>query len=109
MKNNLKKIGLIMGSISDYEKMKPAIDLCEEMGVSYEAHVYSAHRTPEALNTFLTEGKEHLGVIIAAAGKAAHLAGVIASHTTLHPPWTDWTLCFQRCRCRREYRLQQWQ
>ena len=42
MKNNLKKIGLIMGSISDYEKMKPAIDLCEEMGVSYEAHVYSA-------------------------------------------------------------------
>lgn len=83
MKNNLKKIGLIMGSISDYEKMKPAIDLCEEMGVSYEAHVYSAHRTPEALNTFLTEGKEHLGVIIAAAGKAAHLAGVIASKTTL--------------------------
>ena len=83
MKNNLKKIGLIMGSISDYEKMKPAIDLCEEMGVSYEAHVYSAHRTPEALNTFLTEGKEHLGVIIAAAGKAAHLAGVIASHTTI--------------------------
>ena len=83
MKNNLKKIGLIMGSISDYEKMKPAIDLCEEMGVSYEAHVYSAHRTPEALNTFLTEGKEHLGVIIAAAGKAAHLAGVIASRTTL--------------------------
>lgn len=83
MKNNLKKIGLIMGSISDYEKMKPAIDLCEEMGVSYEAHVYSAHRTPEALNTFLIEGKEHLGVIIAAAGKAAHLAGVIASHTTI--------------------------
>lgn len=83
MKNNLKKIGLIMGSISDYEKMKPAIDLCGEMGVSYEAHVYSAHRTPEALNTFLTEGKEHLGVIIAAAGKAAHLAGVIASKTTL--------------------------
>ena len=83
MKNNLKKIGLIMGSISDYEKMKPAIDLCEEMGVSYEAHVYSAHRTPEALNTFLTEGKEHLGVIIAAAGKAAHLPGMCAALTPL--------------------------
>ena len=49
MKNNLKKIGLIMGSINDYEKVEPAVDLCKEMGVDCMAHVYSAHRTPEAL------------------------------------------------------------
>ena len=83
MKNNLKKIGLIMGSISDYEKMKPAIDFLKEFDISYEVHVYSAHRTPEALQEFLAKEEDNLGVIIAAAGKAAHLAGVIASHTTI--------------------------
>lgn len=83
MKNNLKKIGLIMGSINDYEKIEPAVDLCKEMGVDCMAHVYSAHRTPEALQEFLAKEEDNLGVIIAAAGKAAHLAGVIASKTTL--------------------------
>ena len=83
MKNNLKKIGLIMGSINDYEKVEPAVDLCKEMGVDCMAHVYSAHRTPEALQEFLAKEEDNLGVIIAAAGKAAHLAGVIASKTTL--------------------------
>ena len=83
MKNNLKKIGLIMGSINDYEKAEPAVDLCKEMGVDCMAHVYSAHRTPEALQEFLAKEEDNLGVIIAAAGKAAHLAGVIASKTTL--------------------------
>ena len=83
MKNNLKKIGLIMGSINDYEKAEPAVDLCKEMGVDCMAHVYSAHRTPEALQEFLAKEEDNLGVIIAAAGKAAHLAGVIASRTTL--------------------------
>lgn len=83
MKNNLKKIGLIMGSINDYEKVEPAVDLCKEMGVDCMAHVYSAHRTPEALQEFLAKEEDNLGVIIAAAGKAAHLAGVIASHTTI--------------------------
>lgn len=83
MKNNLKKIGLIMGSINDYEKVEPAVDLCKEMGVDCMAHVYSAHRTPEALQEFLVKEEDNLGVIIAAAGKAAHLAGVIASKTTL--------------------------
>ena len=83
MKNNLKKIGLIMGSINDYEKVEPAVDLCKEMGVDCIAHVYSAHRTPEALQEFLAKEEDNLGVIIAAAGKAAHLAGVIASKTTL--------------------------
>ena len=76
-KNNLKKIGLIMGSINDYEKAEPAVNLCKEMGVDCMAHVYSAHRTPEALQEFLTKEEDNLGVIIAAAGKAVAADDVI--------------------------------
>ena len=74
---------ILQKNINDYEKAEPAVDLCKEMGVDCMAHVYSAHRTPEALQEFLAKEEDNLGVIIAAAGKAAHLAGVIASKTTL--------------------------
>jgi len=73
-----------MGSDSDLEVMRPAIKTLAEFGIEYEAHVISAHRTPDRAASFAREAKEKgFGVIIAAAGKAAHLAGVLAAHTTL--------------------------
>lgn len=80
----MKKVGIIMGSDSDLPKVKPAIDKLREFDVPCEVHVYSAHRTPEAARDFSVSAKENgFGVIIAAAGKAAHLAGAIAANTTL--------------------------
>ena len=80
----MKKVGIIMGSDSDLPKVKPAIDKLREFGVPCEVHVYSAHRTPEAARDFSVNAKKNgFGVIIAAAGKAAHLAGAIAANTTL--------------------------
>lgn len=73
-----------MGSDSDFETLRPAFRTLSEFGVEYEAHVISAHRTPERASRFASEAKANgFGVIIAAAGKAAHLAGVLAAHTTL--------------------------
>ncbi|HHW24385.1 MAG TPA: 5-(carboxyamino)imidazole ribonucleotide mutase [Bacillota bacterium] len=78
------KVAVIMGSDSDLEVMRPAIKTLAEFGIEYEAHVISAHRTPDRAASFAREAKEKgFGVIIAAAGKAAHLAGVLAAHTTL--------------------------
>ena len=80
----MKKVGIIMGSDSDLPKVKPAIDKLREFGVPCEVHVYSAHRTPEQARDFSVNAKNNgFGVIIAAAGKAAHLAGAIAANTTL--------------------------
>ncbi|MEG0771373.1 MAG: 5-(carboxyamino)imidazole ribonucleotide mutase [Clostridia bacterium] len=80
----LKKVAIIMGSDSDYPRLKGAFKILKEFGIEVESHVMSAHRTPEAAATFAKNAKENgIGVIIAAAGKAAHLAGVIAAHTTL--------------------------
>ena len=80
----MKKVGIIMGSDSDLPKVKPAIDKLREFGVPCEVHVYSAHRTPEQARDFSVNAKNNgFGVIIAAAGMAAHLAGVIAANTTL--------------------------
>lgn len=80
----MKKIGLLMGSKSDFESLKPCIKTVKEFGLEIEVHVLSAHRTPEASAEFSKNAKENgFGVIICAAGKAAHLAGVIAAHTTL--------------------------
>lgn len=79
-----KKVGIIMGSDSDLPVVKKAIDCLKSFGVSYEVHVYSAHRTPEEAVTFSLKARENgLGVLICAAGMAAHLAGVVASKTTL--------------------------
>jgi len=77
-------IGIVMGSTSDWEAMKAAAKVLEEFGVPYEAKAMSAHRTPKAVVAW-TEGAVGNGmkVIIAAAGGAAHLAGVVAAHTTL--------------------------
>lgn len=80
----MKKVGVIMGSDSDLPIVKKATDVLTSYGVPFEAHVYSAHRTPEEAKVFAVNARENgFGVIIAAAGMAAHLAGAIAANTTL--------------------------
>jgi len=80
----MKKVGIIMGSTSDLPVVKKAAEVLKEFGVPYEAHVYSAHRTPEEARAFAESARENgFGAIIAAAGMAAHLAGAIAAATTL--------------------------
>ncbi len=80
----MKKVAIIMGSHSDLPIVEKAMDKLGEYGVPFEVHVYSAHRTPEAARDFARNaGKDGFGVIIAAAGKAAHLAGALAANTTL--------------------------
>ena len=80
----MKKVGIVMGSASDLPVVKKAIDMLVSLDVPYEVHVYSAHRTPDEASDFSSMAKERgFGVLIAAAGMAAHLAGVVASRTTL--------------------------
>ena len=77
-------IGIVMGSTSDWETMKAAAKTLEDFGVPYEAKAMSAHRTPQAVAEWATNAKKNgMKAIIAAAGGAAHLAGVVAAHTTL--------------------------
>ena len=78
------RVGIVMGSDSDWEKINGVAKALDEFNVGYEIHVMSAHRTPDKVLAYASSAKERgLGVIIAAAGGAAHLAGVIASHTIL--------------------------
>ncbi|MBQ6991582.1 MAG: 5-(carboxyamino)imidazole ribonucleotide mutase [Clostridia bacterium] len=80
----MKKVAIIMGSDSDLPVVEKAIETLKKYEVPYEVHVYSAHRTPvEARDFALNARKNNFGVIIAAAGKAAHLAGAIAANTTI--------------------------
>lgn len=80
----MSKVAIVMGSNSDLPVVKGAIEKLKYFGVEYEAHVISAHRTPEAAEKFAKNAKENgISVIIAAAGKAAHLGGVIAAYTTV--------------------------
>ncbi len=80
----MKKVAIIMGSDSDLPIVEKAIQVLKQYQVPFEVHVYSAHRTPEEARNFaLNARKNNIGVIIAAAGKAAHLAGAIAANTTL--------------------------
>lgn len=80
----MKKVGIIMGSDSDLPVAEKALGVLKEYGVPYEMHVFSAHRTPIEAREFALNARERgYGVIIAAAGKAAHLAGAIAASTTL--------------------------
>lgn len=80
----MKKIAVIMGSDSDLPIVKPAIDTLKKYGVECEARILSAHRTPEQLRAFAAGARAAgFGAIIAAAGKAAHLAGAVAANTTL--------------------------
>ena len=77
-------IGIVMGSTSDWETMKAAAKVLEEFGVPYEAKAMSAHRTPQLVSEWASgAAKRGLKAIIAGAGGAAHLAGVVAAHTTL--------------------------
>lgn len=80
----MKKVGILMGSDSDLPIVKKAIDTLDEYGVPYEVHVYSAHRTPVQAKEFSQNARKNgFGVMIAAAGMAAHLAGAVAANTTL--------------------------
>lgn len=77
-------IGIVMGSTSDWETMKAAARMLEEFGVPYAAKAMSAHRTPHAVADWASNAQKNgMKAIIAAAGGAAHLAGVVAAHTTL--------------------------
>ena len=80
----MKKVAIIMGSDSDFPVVSKAVLKLKEFNIPYEVHVMSAHRTPDAAINFSANAKQNgFGVIIAAAGMAAHLAGVLAAKTTL--------------------------
>ena len=80
----MKKVGIVMGSDSDLPIVKKAIDTLASLGIPYEVHIYSAHRTPAEAGEFAANARKNgFGAIIAAAGMAAHLAGAIAANTTL--------------------------
>ena len=80
----MKKVAIIMGSDSDLPVLRKTIDVLKGLDIPYECHIYSAHRSPERARMFaLNARKNDFGVIIAAAGMAAHLAGSIAANTTL--------------------------
>ena len=80
----MKKAAIIMGSDSDLPVIEKAFNRLKDFGIPFEAHIMSAHRTPQKAADFAVNAKKNgFGVIIAAAGMAAHLAGVLAAHTTL--------------------------
>ncbi len=77
-------VGIVMGSKSDYEVLSPAVDILRELGIAHEARVLSAHRTPDQLFEYVeTATAQGMRVMIAGAGGAAHLAGVIAAKTLI--------------------------
>ena len=80
----MKKVGIIMGSDSDLPIVQKAVDTLKALEIPFEVHIYSAHRTPVEARDFALNARENgFGVLIAAAGMAAHLAGAIAANTTL--------------------------
>ena len=80
----MKKVGIVMGSDSDLPVIRKATDMLDSLGIAWEAHVYSAHRTPVQARDFAVNARANgFGVLIAAAGMAAHLAGAVAANTTL--------------------------
>ena len=80
----MKKVGIVMGSDSDLPVIQKATDLLKALQIPFEVHVYSAHRTPVQAHDFAAGARENgFGVLIAAAGMAAHLAGAIAANSTL--------------------------
>ena len=80
----MKKVGILMGSASDLPVVEKALATLKEYGVPFEVHVYSAHRTPDEAHAFARNARQNgFGALIAAAGKAAHLAGAVAAVTTL--------------------------
>ena len=104
----MKKVAIIMGSDSDWPVVQGACAQLKEWGVPYEARIMSAHRTPAQAAEFAGSARKNgFGVIICAAGMAAHLAGAVAANTTLpvigipmgEAPWTGWTLYCPPFRC----------
>jgi 5-(carboxyamino)imidazole ribonucleotide mutase len=84
MSDTAPPVGIVMGSQSDWPTMKKAADVLDELGIGHEAIVASAHRTPERVAGWVGPARERgMKVIIAGAGGAAHLPGVVAAHTTL--------------------------
>lgn len=80
----MKKVGIIMGSDSDLPILRKSMDTLKELGIPFECHIFSAHRTPEEARQFALSARDSgYGALIAAAGMAAHLAGAIAANTTL--------------------------
>ncbi len=80
----MKKVGILMGSKSDFDVVKPAVTVLKNFGVEVEVRVISAHRTPDEAHEYASTAKERgIEVLICAAGKAAHLGGVVAAFTTL--------------------------
>ena len=80
----MKKVGIVMGSDSDLPILRKTMDTLTSLGIPYECHIYSAHRTPEEARDFAVSARANgFGALIAAAGMAAHLAGAIAANTTL--------------------------
>ena len=80
----MKKVGIIMGSDSDLPIVKKAVDMLKVLEIPFEVHIYSAHRTPAEARDFAVNARANgFGVLIAAAGMAAHLAGAMAAGTTL--------------------------
>lgn len=80
----MKKVGIIMGSDSDLPILRKSMDTLKELGIPFQCHIFSAHRTPVEARDFAVSARaEGYGVLIAAAGMAAHLAGAIAANTTL--------------------------
>ncbi|MGH4037742.1 MAG: 5-(carboxyamino)imidazole ribonucleotide mutase [Sphaerochaeta sp.] len=80
MKN---KVAVIMGSSSDLDKVKPAINVLKDLGIAYSVHILSAHRTTDETIEFARDAHKTYSVIICAAGMAAHLAGIVAANTTI--------------------------
>ncbi len=84
MNDKSPRVGIVMGSDNDWSKIKAVAQALHEFGVPFEARVMSAHRTPQIVSQYAADAQDRgLEVIIAAAGGAAHLAGVVAAHTTL--------------------------
>ncbi|MBQ0054936.1 MAG: 5-(carboxyamino)imidazole ribonucleotide mutase [Synergistaceae bacterium] len=80
----MKKVAIVMGSDSDLPVLEKSAAVFKELGIPYEAHIYSAHRTPDEAHDFAANARKNgFGAIICAAGMAAHLAGVVAANTTL--------------------------
>ena len=80
----MKKVGIVMGSDSDLPILRKTMDTLSTLDIPFECHIYSAHRTPEEARDFAVNARANgFGVLIAAAGMAAHLAGAIAANTTL--------------------------
>ena len=80
----MKKVGIIMGSDSDLPVVEKAINVLKDFDIPFEVHIYSAHRTPEQARAFAMDARKNgFGVMICAAGMAAHLAGAIAANTTV--------------------------